>query len=185
MRSRWVIALTVLVLVATAGCSQDAPRPKMPTSTSSPPTSEPSTSEPTAEPKEPWQKKSYEGAEAFATRWFDVFSAAMPTGDTSEMRAISDPACANCTSFADLLDSFYEDGGYYKSKGWKVQQATYVRAYPLKKAQVGLSIVTSRARVKKSATAPQTIDTPGRQAYVAELRWSGDGWLMVRFEPVG
>ena len=182
------LALVVLLGATTTSCAEDEPEPIMPSSpSSSPSTSEPTsepTAEPTSEPTEPWQKKSFDGAEAFATHWFDVFSEAMPTGDTSEMREISDPECANCNSFAELLEGWYEDGGFYKSEGWKVRQATYIRPHPLAKAQVGLSIFQSRARVKESADSMVDVDTSGTRVYEAELRWTDGRWLMFRFEPI-
>ena len=182
------LALVVLLGATTTSCAEDEPEPIMPSSpSSSPSTSEPTsepTAEPTSEPTEPWQEKSFDGAEAFATHWFDVFSEAMPTGDTSEMREISDPECANCNAFMDVLQGFYEDGGYYRSKGYEVKQATSIKQYPLSKAQVGLSILRHDARAKASATAPVQKETGGTRAYVAELRWTGATWVMLRFEPV-
>ena len=178
------VALVALLGAATLSCSNDEPEPIMPptpTASASPPEA---TSEPSAEPTEPWQEKSFDGAEAFATHWFDVFSEAMPTGDTSEMRAISDPECANCNAFMDVLQGFYEDGGFYRSKGYEVKQATSIKHYPLKNAQVGLSILRHDARAKESATAAVQKESGGTRAYVAELRWTGDSWLMHRFEPV-
>lgn len=182
-RSLGAITLVVLLGATTVSCAEGEPEPKMPTSSAAP-SSSPTSTDPSPEPTEPWQEKSYDGAEAFATHWFDVFSEAMPTGDTSEMRAISDPECANCDAFADLLEGWYADGGYYRSKGYEVKEATAVKQGPLVSAQVGLSILRHDARGKTSATAPVKKESGGTRAYVAELRWTGEGWLMVRFEPV-
>lgn len=180
------LVLVVIVGAGSATCSEAEPEPRMPTSpsTSSSSSSAPAT-EPTAEPTEPWQEKSYAGAEAFATHWFDVFSEAMPTGDTTEMRAISDPECANCNATFETLEGFYEDGGYFKSRGWVVKKATSAKSSPLSTPTVGLRIVQHAARFKHSSSEPEERGTRTEGAYAADLRWAGDGWLMVRFEPVG
>ena len=183
-RSLGAITLVVLLGATTVSCAEGEPEPKMPaTPTASQSPTEPA-SKPSPEPAEPWQEKSFAGAEAFATHWFDVFSEAMPTGDTSEMRAISDPECANCNATIETLEGFYEDGGYYRSKGWKVRQATSLKSSPMSTPTVGLSIYRNPAQVKDSVTAKERRETGGTRAFAAKLRWTPDGWLMVLFEPV-
>lgn len=86
-------ALTALCLTAVlAGCGDGAePRTLPPVETASPsPSVVPLPSEAAAETPE--------GAAAFARYWIEALESALATGDTAQLRRLSDPGCGGCSN---------------------------------------------------------------------------------------
>ncbi len=63
------------------------------------------------------------GAIAFVKHYIDVFNYASNTGDVEELQRLSDPKCAGCTKYIDLIEKTYDAGGYFKDSGWAVSSA--------------------------------------------------------------
>lgn len=61
-----------------------------------------------------------------ATYFIDLFNYALASGDTSEWRALTDPACEFCTRLADHIEGAYADGGHIEGGQVSVSKATLV-----------------------------------------------------------
>lgn len=126
--SRTRAALTALTLIPAlllAGCSDDDPEPKFgPTPSSEAPTSA-STSSSASTSTEPSTAAAVTAAD-FIGDWFERFSAAMVSGDTTEIRLRSSKSCTSCSALADQIDSIYARGGSLRTAGWSVDEARQV-----------------------------------------------------------
>ena len=107
MHPRRALALTLAVPLLLAGCSDDPePEPKIPETTSSSPTPTPTETE-TAEAESP---------EDFIRRWAVVEAEMENTGRTAEYRKMSSE-CPACSELADLIEKYYEAGGFVEWDG--------------------------------------------------------------------
>ncbi len=59
------------------------------------------------------------GAEAFVRYYIDLLNYSGATGDTSTFSAASQ-RCESCNKLAGNFRRTYRDGGYYRTKGWRV-----------------------------------------------------------------
>lgn len=110
MHVRRALALTVVIPLLLAGCTDDAePTPKMPDPTTS-------SSSPTAT-----ETPDAESAEDFIRRWVAVNREMFATGETQEFLALG-PDCEDCKEIAATVDRIYGAGGTVKWDGWKVLQ---------------------------------------------------------------
>lgn len=103
-----LFALAVSASLLIGSCTDD-PEPIEPTPSAS---AEPTPSPP--ELPESARKDTPAGAANFVRHWIDVSNYAAVTGDTSELKDLSDPRCRGCESYIDLYESTYAKGGYFK-----------------------------------------------------------------------
>lgn len=102
-------AATLLAMAVLVACSDD-PEPQIEPSES--PSTPPSSSSP--QPTEP-------RAEGVVRQWVDAQNEALKTGDTADLRRISDPSCETCTAgFLEPIESLYAAGGHFETEGWTV-----------------------------------------------------------------
>lgn len=120
----------LLLAVGLAACTQDEPDDEVavptfvddvsaPSAPSGTPSSAPSGSpEPSAEPTvaapplpELATQQTPEGAVAFTEWWFETLNYATATGDTTGLRAASDPGCEFCDNLATDIEAVYAVGG--------------------------------------------------------------------------
>jgi len=101
MDVRRALALTLVLPLLLAGCTEDEPTPKMPDS----PTTSSSTPSPTAS-----ETPEAESAQDFIRRWQVAALAAENDGETTEYRSLG-PKCRPCIDFANQVDRIYADGG--------------------------------------------------------------------------
>ena len=176
---RWVATLVVVPLLV-AGCSDD-PEPRFEESPS------PSPSESTSAAAEPkaWEVKSEAGAVAFARHWMDVFNEAMPTGDTRQLNALSEPACKTCSAFAKRLESIYDNGGFYKSPGWRILQADASDKMPAGRAVLALRVLQGAERYKDTGDSKVVENRASRASYSANLIWTRGSWRVQELRLVG
>lgn len=107
MHVRRALALTAVVPLLLAGCSDDPePQPKMP----DPPTS--SSPSPTAS-----ETVEEESAEEFIRRWIEVNTQMQNTGQVEEYTELS-RRCEPCIQTADRIARIYRDGGFVRTEGW-------------------------------------------------------------------
>ena len=100
------IALAIAAVLLLASCSDD-PEPIEPTATRGP-SDTPPTLPASAREDTPG------GAANFVKYWIEVSNYAAQTGDTSELKEISDTDCAGCEKYIDLYESIYSNGGSIK-----------------------------------------------------------------------
>lgn len=119
MHVRRALALTAVVPLLLAGCSDDPePQPKMP---DPPPSSSPS---PTAS-----ETVEAESAEEFIRRWVKAGDEMQVTGDTAEYAAMS-PDCKPCQGFVSSVEDVYSNGGSADYAGTRITDIKRYAADP-------------------------------------------------------
>jgi len=120
MHVRRALALTVVIPLLLAGCTDDAePTPKMPD-----PTTLSSTPSPTAT-----ETPEAESAEEFIRRWQAESDEMQRTGETASYLKIS-AKCAACKSLAANVDDIYGDGGRIEFAGSDVARMNRTGGQP-------------------------------------------------------
>jgi hypothetical protein len=113
MRS-FVLAIAAVLLLAS--CTDD-PKPIEPKATDA--------TNPTAVAPEMPREASENtptGAANFVSYWVEVSNFAAHTGDTKELRRISDTKCQGCRTYIDLYEDTYAAGGYFKGSDWRLSE---------------------------------------------------------------
>jgi hypothetical protein len=121
---RWLVAVCCLPLLGLAGCSDDPSQAQPQDPPSSSATAKPSPSEtgPTIPPEA--QGTDEASAKAFVKHWFEVFSSAMVSGETADLKSLSASSCQSCSAFVEVIDRTYSRGGRIESSGWTAVQFT-------------------------------------------------------------
>lgn len=166
MHVRRALALTAVVPLLLAGCSEDPePQPKMP---DPPPSSSPS---PTAS-----ETVEAESAEEFIRRWQAAALAAQVEGDTSAYRKLG-PNCGACSEFADNVDQIYADGGSVELSSLRV-----VSVKPADGAnQFQLTRILGRTRVLDAEGREQQSFAGGREVLNVFLEQVRGDWRVENF----
>jgi hypothetical protein len=107
----------VLAALLTLGACSSDPQPREPrrTATSATPTATLPTMPPQAEKDTP------EGAAAFVRHYIDVFNYAAKTGNTRQLRSLSD-SCGPCESYARQFEDTYKRGDYFSRDLWATKK---------------------------------------------------------------
>lgn len=166
MSLRRALAAALLVpLALLSACTEDEPVPQMPDPTTSQPSPTESTS--TAAPETP---------EDFIRRWAETEADMERTGETDAYRALSSD-CRACKELADLVEGYYEDGGYVKWTGWDIRS---VRSYPAGGENAFAVKVTSPPTKYKESDLGEVKTFPGGPAtHVLTLEAVGSGWVVI------
>lgn len=175
---RRVVIISCLLLVITACRSQEpiepTPTPKPTATTSS--AADPDIKAPTLPAQA--RKNTAEGAASFVGYWVQTLNFASRTGDTRQLRRISDEDCGGCTSYAELFEKTYADGGFFRDSDWSIRK--------LKIKQGGsehliLARVTAPpGTYRKSAGQPVRNGTREDSRLAFTLKFDG-GWSMTQF----
>ena len=142
MRVRRHFAAAVLApLLMLAACGEDEPEPKVP---EPPATPTPSATESST--------TAQESPEDFIRRWVEVNTEMQNTGEVAKYVGLS-RKCRACVDTATRVRSFYEAGGFVRTKGWRLQS---IRKGPASAATAvyDLRIDSSPTRYRESADAP-------------------------------
>ncbi len=105
-------AAAVTLVLGVAACSSDDPEPRVAPPTSSAPSS--ASTSPIAAAAKPT---------AVVRNWVDAQNAALATGDTSALRALSAETCRGCADFVRPIEQVYRRGGHFSTRGWRVAAA--------------------------------------------------------------
>lgn len=181
MKRALVAAGAVTLALSLAACSEDEPEPEVgPTESTSSSTPDTSPTEPPE--KEAWEKNTRAGAVAFVKHWIAVFNDAQDDGDVAELRALSSPKCVTCNNFADRAEAIYKDGGFYKSKGWRVLRATIGPKFGLPRnvTKMLVKMLRGAERSRESATAEVVTNPDSTGDYEARVEWVNDAWRLER-----
>lgn len=166
MHLRRALALSLAVPLILVGCTEEEPTPKLP---------DPTTSSPTPTPEET-ETPEAESAEEFIRRWAAIEAEMENTGDTSDYREIS-ADCAACTDLADLVEKWYEAGGFIKWGGWKIES---VRLRGESQSEYVVRVDSSPTKYKESKNGPLRTFDGGPGAHLLVLEAQGDSWVVVR-----
>ncbi len=103
-----------LAAVLLTGCIGDPePREPDPTGSTSP--------KPSATPPplpEAATQETPDGAASFVDHYLEVLTYSAQTGDTEPLRAISNPDCDGCSSYADRFEQRHDAGGWRTGGEW-------------------------------------------------------------------
>ena len=108
-------ALAIASLVLLTACTDD-PGPIEPTAS---PSLSPTT--PPAMPNKA-RENTPSGAATFVSYWVEVSNFASQTGDTKELKRISDGDCEGCRTYIDLYEDTYAAGGYFRGSEWRLSE---------------------------------------------------------------
>ncbi|MDQ3166144.1 MAG: DUF6318 family protein [Actinomycetota bacterium] len=182
------IVLAAALTGAVVSCSAEADPQTAPTALSAPtsaPTSTPTT-EATDNPKAPIEPvlpagaeaDSRAGAEAFVRYYIELLNYAGATGDTSSFLAAAD-ACESCINLADNFQRTYARGGYYRTKGWRVQ-ALFATAAGRGYTAVA-QVAEAPIRWREAADAPLKHLPAGKVSLRLRLIRPHSAWLVREF----
>lgn len=166
MHVRRALALTAVVPLLLAGCSDDPePQPKMP---DPPPSSSPTPT--TSETVEA------ESAEEFIRRWVEIDRRMQNSGDIAEYSEVS-AKCKTCMSVANRVQRIFAAGGYVETDGLQITQVM-----DRSSSQQPIFDVTVRSaptRLKESASA-EVENLPGGSVTYRMRLSSTAPWQLVR-----
>jgi hypothetical protein len=167
MHVRRALALTAVVPLLLAGCSEEEPEPRMP----DPPSSSSTTPSPT-----PSETVEAESAEDFIRRWADVMREMQASGDTEEFRDLG-PDCESCTATADRIEAIYAGGGSVEWDGWTILDVGPNGESP---DEYRVKVLSAPTRYRETAGGTwQTIEG-GRSTRLLQLKQVDGGWLIAR-----
>ena len=172
MLVRRALALALVVPLLLAGCSQDEPEPKMP----DPPTS----AEPSPSPSES-ETPEAESAEEFIRRWAAIEAEMENTGDTAAYRELS-ADCTACTDLAEIIEGWYEAGGFVKWDGWRVLS---VKPRGGSDTEFAVRVRSAPTEYKESAEGETKSFPGGPGAHLLVLEPSGGSWVVVEKAEIG
>lgn len=104
-----VLAVFAALALGLSACSDKAPRPE-PTSLATTPTTSPAASARLPMPASA-TKNSPQGVTDFVSYYLRVLSEAYRSGDSSQLKSLSAPACSACASYVSGIDDLRSEGG--------------------------------------------------------------------------
>jgi hypothetical protein len=117
--TRTRLALAALTAAALLSACNDDPEPKVadptPSSSSAVVTSAPTTASATEMPPEL-------NPEAAVRAWVAARNAALHTGDTTQLRTLSQPGCDTCEEHIKPIEQVFAAGGRFDTPGWSIDQ---------------------------------------------------------------
>ncbi|MFC7492815.1 MULTISPECIES: DUF6318 family protein [unclassified Nocardioides] len=114
MSRTWAVVAILVSTLCLAACSDDDPEPQFaPPSSSSEAPSSPTTTE----------AAEFDNPEDVVRAWVEARNAALSTGDTSDLRALTANGCQGCSPFIESIENVYEEGGHLETAGWTVVAA--------------------------------------------------------------
>lgn len=174
---RGLAALVVLALALT-GCSGDtepgSPDPSEPvTSPAAPVSSAPTTTATSSSPTE------VESAGDFLRRWHSVSDEMQNTGDASSYRTLG-PDCKPCRETADLVESYYRNGGYVRAGRTKVLSVRLVGEVD-GNYEYDVELDTPPSRYRETADGPIKSFPGGENAIRVQMKRMNDSWVVTDY----
>ncbi|WP_193611331.1 DUF6318 family protein [Nocardioides lijunqiniae] len=109
-------ALLATATLLAAGCSDDAPQPRVEPPPSATPTESPSPTEPTATSSAPAALNPVQTVRA----WVAARNEALTNGSTTAVYELSSSDCKSCRDLTEPFAKVYAAGGSIDSKGWLI-----------------------------------------------------------------
>ena len=169
------LGVTCLV-VTLASCSADAEQPRtLPPA----PSASPSAAAVLPVPPEATPETA-QGAAAFARFWLEVVEAALATGDSTQLRELSDDGCGGCNNLIDAAEGG-EPGETIRGAEFTV---AFAEAPPLEEGETIVTLRYSRAEgelVGPDGTVATPIAAEGPVDAEMRLRRDGTSWIVLGF----
>jgi hypothetical protein len=122
------------------------------------------------------------GAQGFARYWVDTLNKATTSGDTKQLRKISQKSCTTCTDFADQLDKIYADGGHVETDGFEVKKMANEANIPPPGAGVSVILTATPQTVVASEGAKPRELKGGDVRFRFIMLREGEHWEMDRMD---
>jgi hypothetical protein len=111
--------------------------------------------------------------------WVEARNAALTSGDTTELRSLTDLTCKSCVSLITSIEDVYTAGGHYDTKGWDVKSAK-ARSTSAARPTVDAAVVFAGGSTVNSAGADPVLYGPENHIMVFKLH-NDRGVLVVDF----
>lgn len=107
--------------------------------------------------------------------WVAARNAALDSGDTGAVEALSAKGCKTCSGLIDPIRRIYAAGGHFETPGWRV-----VKAKPRETA-ASRSVVDTAISIASGTTITEAGGKPNtypaeRHIVVFRLAWDSDAW---------
>jgi len=169
-RTRWALA-TLLAGCLLGACSDDDPKPDI-----SDPTLTPSSTSPVT-PTSAGTVEPTESPEDAVLSWVNARNAALASGDTTELRSLTDLSCKSCLSLITSIEDVYAAGGRYETKGWDVKSAKS-RSTDRGRETVDAAVVFAGGNTVNSAGAEPVHYGPENHIMVFKLHKDGAAFVV-------
>ena len=176
------LATALLLTTVLVGCSSDsapAPAPLPSSVTKESPT--PTRTATATPPPMPDAAKgsSRAAAKAFVRHYIALINYAGTTGDVADLSSSSAPGCVSCNRLVNLLSRTYADGGYYRTKGWRLT-ALFIVPDGNQKWTAATEVHASPVRWRTSRTATSSTVPAETLQLRLEVERRGDDWTVTR-----
>ncbi|MBF4162547.1 DUF6318 family protein [Nocardioides acrostichi] len=176
---RLATPLAAALLIAALGACGGDPEPKFEPTESTSPTPSDDTTTDAADVKEPWEKKTPQGAMAFTQHWVDEFNQASRTGKTGDLKQLNDAACTSCKTLTDIIDGVYGQGGNVKSDPWQFTDSSVGvidRSGP--RLSVTGTMTIPKQRVDDGLGETKTF-AAAKRTYYFDVAWERGSWTVL------
>ena len=182
MRTIGSSVIGLAVIISLAACSGD---PNAAADPASPPTATissvpPTTPEPSATPSSPTPPQ---GPKQFVRAWVTTLNSAMSTGDTADLKPLSSRECINCNRIIHLIDDIYTQGGFIKSRGWRVTNVVVDSENP-RTLVVSFTVRTPPEAVRHTSTSKVEHKPGGKAGFTFWLGRPRIGPIVTRMDPL-
>ncbi|TQK70753.1 DUF6318 family protein [Nocardioides sp. SLBN-35] len=179
-------AAAAAVLLLAAGCSDNGPSPRDPTSTWSPTGKMETPTSAAPDPVEPElpaaaAEASEVGARAFIEYYWELVNYAQVTGDVKALKKVSGPNCERCDAGIDGIKQVYRAGGHI-TDGQYTPSLTSVTQLTADDR----NFYAFEAKTQVSNVAHAAVEASGRReefaastkSYVVDVLWVEDHWRL-------
>jgi hypothetical protein len=172
------IGLACAALIVLCACGR-APSPIEPTAAAKAHSSAPSAHDTDLKPpKLPAIAKRNDatGAANFVLYWVKVSNYASHTGETQELRAISDESCGGCASYARLYERTYAAGGFFKGSDWRLTEVEVEHSGD--QALVSAHVSAPVGEFRQTSSSPLERGNDEESDLAFGVTWDGRRWRM-------
>ncbi|WGY04236.1 DUF6318 family protein [Nocardioides sp. QY071] len=179
-------AAAALVLLLAAGCSDDGPSPRDPTSTWSPTGKMETPTSAAPDPVEPElpaaaAEASEAGARAFIGYYWELVNYAQVTGDVKALKAVSGPSCDGCKAGIRGVQDLYSDGGHIEGGNYSVHLDKVNQLKNKDSSQYAFEAKMSASTDKQlvvSGDGSSTTNPAATSEVVVAVAWLGSQWRL-------
>jgi hypothetical protein len=169
----------VALLLAIAGCTDDAASPKpLPSASSAAPSSASSSASPTGVPSMPAEARgtTAASAEAFVRHYVDLINYAMASGDTTQVTKLATANCSGCSVISKSIGAVYAKSGTVRGGRWEIRGLEPIKSTPTNAPRLRLRIHISKQVVIASPSAEPSTSVPSDGHLEVRLARSGGAW---------